>query len=165
MPNKDGSHAEELQEPDLQDKLKNHMHAHHYHGAVNIDTLHCKLWQNCMIRQSVQHSLTLTHSKLMQSPLLMPNWVPNSGPCPMWPSKNRKSSRRGWLAKLQVFFLIFFPTCNQYMSYTADLPLGLIEGMPLHGKMASVMFWNSVLFVCKTAEVIHSDRSSWLFCL
>jgi len=48
---------------------------------------------------------------------------------------------------------------------TADLPLGLIEGMSLRGKMASVMFWNLVLLVCKTAEVIHCDLSSWLFCL
>jgi len=45
------------------------------------------------------------------------------------------------------------------------LPLGLIEGMSLRGKMASVMFWNLVLLVCKTAEVIHCDLSSWLFCL
>ena len=48
---------------------------------------------------------------------------------------------------------------------TAGLPLGLIEGMSLRGKMASVMFWNLVLLVCKTAEVIHCDLSSWLFCL
>ena len=48
---------------------------------------------------------------------------------------------------------------------TAGLPLGLIEGMSLRGKMASVTFWNPVLLVCKTAEVIHSDRSSWMFCL
>ena len=48
---------------------------------------------------------------------------------------------------------------------TAGLPLGLIEGMCLREKIASVIFWNLVLLVCKTAEVIHSDRSSWLFCL
>jgi hypothetical protein len=30
---------------DLQDKLKHHMHAHHYLGDANTDTLLYKLWQ------------------------------------------------------------------------------------------------------------------------
>jgi hypothetical protein len=46
VPNKFGSHAEELQVfTNLQNKLKHHMHAHHYLGAANTDTLLYKLWQ------------------------------------------------------------------------------------------------------------------------
>jgi len=46
VPNKDGSHAEELRVlTNLQDKLKHNMHAHHYHGEVSTDTLLYKLWQ------------------------------------------------------------------------------------------------------------------------
>ena len=47
---------------------------------------------------------------------------------------------------------------------TAGLPFGLIEGMSLCGKMASVR-WFPVLFSCKTAEVIIPNHSSWLCCL
>jgi len=43
----------------------------------------------CMIRLSVQHSPTLTHSNQMQSPLLLPNSVTNSGPCQMWLLRKR----------------------------------------------------------------------------
>ena len=36
VPNKDGSHAEDLQVlTNLQDKLKHHLHAHHYLGEAN----------------------------------------------------------------------------------------------------------------------------------
>ena len=48
VPNKVGSHAEELRFlANLQDKykLKHHMHAHHYLGEANTDTLLYKLWQ------------------------------------------------------------------------------------------------------------------------
>ena len=46
VPNKVGSHAEELQVlTNLQDKLKHHMHAHHYLGEANTDTMLYKLWQ------------------------------------------------------------------------------------------------------------------------
>jgi hypothetical protein len=46
VPNKDGSHTEELQTlTNLQDKLKHHMHAHHYLGEANTDTLLYKPWQ------------------------------------------------------------------------------------------------------------------------
>jgi hypothetical protein len=46
VPNKVGSHAEELRVlTNLQDKLKHHMHAHHYLGEANTDTLLYKLWQ------------------------------------------------------------------------------------------------------------------------
>ena len=47
-----------------------------------------------MIRPSVQHSPTLTHSSLMQSPLLMPNSVTHSGPCQMWLLRSRNKSLR-----------------------------------------------------------------------
>ena len=44
--NKVGSHAEELRVlTNLQDKVKHHMHAHHYLGEANTDTLLYKLWQ------------------------------------------------------------------------------------------------------------------------
>ena len=40
VPNKVGSHAEELWVlTNLQDRLKHHMHAHHYFGEANTDTL------------------------------------------------------------------------------------------------------------------------------
>ena len=43
-PNKVGFHAEELRFlTNLQDKLKHHMHAHHYLGEANTDTLLYKL--------------------------------------------------------------------------------------------------------------------------
>jgi hypothetical protein len=48
VPNKVGSHAEELRFlANLQDKykLKHHMHAHHYLGEANTDTLRYRLWQ------------------------------------------------------------------------------------------------------------------------
>ena len=46
VPNKVGSHAEELHIlTNLQDKLKHYMHAHHYLGAANTDTLLYKLWK------------------------------------------------------------------------------------------------------------------------
>ena len=46
VPNKVGSHAEELRVlTNLQDKLKHHMHAHHYLCEANTDTLLYKLWQ------------------------------------------------------------------------------------------------------------------------
>jgi len=48
VPNKVGSHAEELRVlTNLQDKLKHHMHSHHYLGEANTntDTLLYKLWQ------------------------------------------------------------------------------------------------------------------------
>ena len=48
VPNKVGSHAEELRVlTNLQDKLKHHMLAHHYLGEANTntDTLLYKLWQ------------------------------------------------------------------------------------------------------------------------
>jgi len=46
MPDKDGSLAEELRVlTNLQDKLQHHMHAHHYLGEANTDTLLYKLWQ------------------------------------------------------------------------------------------------------------------------
>ena len=46
VPNKVGSHAEELRVlTNLQDKLKHHMHANHYLGEANTDTLLYKLWQ------------------------------------------------------------------------------------------------------------------------
>ena len=81
VPNKDDFHAEELRVlTDLQDKLKHHMHAHHYLGEANTDSLLYKLWQKLYdIRPSVQHSPTLTHSNLMQSPLLSTHF----GPCQM----------------------------------------------------------------------------------
>ena len=52
-----------------------------------------------------------------------------------------------------------------FVDRLSNFPLGLIEGMSLRENMASVRFWIPVLFVCKTAEVIHYDRSSWLLCL
>ena len=46
VPNKVGSHAEELRVlTNLKDKLKHHMHAHHCLGEANTDTLLYKLWQ------------------------------------------------------------------------------------------------------------------------
>jgi len=46
VPNKVGSHAEELRVlTNLQGKLKYHMHAHHYLSEANTDTLLYKLWQ------------------------------------------------------------------------------------------------------------------------
>jgi len=46
VPNKVGSHAEELRVlTNLQYKLKHHMHAHHYLGEADTDTLLYKLWQ------------------------------------------------------------------------------------------------------------------------
>jgi hypothetical protein len=46
VPNKVGSHAEELRVlTNLQDKLKHDMHAHHHLGEANTDTLLYKLWQ------------------------------------------------------------------------------------------------------------------------
>jgi hypothetical protein len=46
VPNKVGSHAEELRVlTNLQDKLKQRMHAHHYLGEANTETLLYKLWQ------------------------------------------------------------------------------------------------------------------------
>ena len=46
IPNKVASHTEELRIlTNLQDELKNHMHAHHYLGEANTDTLIYKLWQ------------------------------------------------------------------------------------------------------------------------
>ena len=88
IPNKVGSHAEELQVlTNLQDKLKHHMHAHHYLSEANTDTLLYKLWQKLYdIRPSVQHSPTLTHSNLMQSPLLSTHF----GPCQMWLFKEQE---------------------------------------------------------------------------
>jgi hypothetical protein len=82
VPNKVGSHAEELRVlTNLQHKLKDHMHAHHNLGEANTDTLLYKLWQKCMTRLSAQHSPTLTHSNLGQSPLL--NSVTELDPCQM----------------------------------------------------------------------------------
>ena len=46
VPNKVGSHAEELRVlTNLQGKLKHHMHAHHYLSEANTDTLLYKLCQ------------------------------------------------------------------------------------------------------------------------
>jgi ribonuclease HI len=46
VPNKVGSHAEDLRVlTNLQDKLKHHMHANHYRGEANTDTLLYKFWQ------------------------------------------------------------------------------------------------------------------------
>jgi hypothetical protein len=46
VPNKVGFHAEDLRVlTNLQGKLKHHMHAHHYFGEANTDTLIYKLWQ------------------------------------------------------------------------------------------------------------------------
>jgi hypothetical protein len=46
VPNKVGSHAEELRIlTNLQDIFKHHMHTHHYLGEANTDTLLYKLWQ------------------------------------------------------------------------------------------------------------------------
>ena len=46
VPNKVGFHAEDLRVlTNLQDKLKHHMHAHHYLGEANTDTLLYELWQ------------------------------------------------------------------------------------------------------------------------
>jgi hypothetical protein len=46
VPNKDDSHAEELRVlTNLQDKVKHHMHVHHYHGEAITETLLYKLWQ------------------------------------------------------------------------------------------------------------------------
>jgi hypothetical protein len=46
VPKTVGSHAEELRVlTNLQKKLKHHMHAHHYLGEANTDTLLYKLWQ------------------------------------------------------------------------------------------------------------------------
>jgi len=46
VPNKAGSNAEEPRFlTKLQDKLKHHMHVHHYLGEANTDTLLYKLWQ------------------------------------------------------------------------------------------------------------------------
>ena len=54
VPNKVGSYAEKLQVwTKLLDKLKHHMHAHHYLGEANTDTLLYKLWQRLLIRPSV----------------------------------------------------------------------------------------------------------------
>jgi hypothetical protein len=46
VPNKDGSHASALRvATNLQDKLKHHMHAHHYLGKADTISLLYKLWQ------------------------------------------------------------------------------------------------------------------------
>ena len=84
VPNKVGSYAEKLQVwTKLLDKLKHHMHAHHYLGEATQILCFTSSGKNCMIRLSVQHSPTLTYSNLMQSPLLMLNSVTHSGPCQM----------------------------------------------------------------------------------
>ena len=59
---------------------------------MNLTQIHCftSSGKNCMIRLSVQHSQTLTHSNLMQIPLL--NSVIHSGPCQMWLLKSRNKS-------------------------------------------------------------------------
>ena len=70
---------------DLQDKLKHHMHAHHYLGEANTDTLLYKLWQklhDTPERAAQPDSRTRTATQLVQSPLLK-NSVTLSGPCQM----------------------------------------------------------------------------------
>jgi hypothetical protein len=61
---------------------------------VKLTQIHCftSSGKICMTRLSVQHSPTLTHSKLLQSPLLMPNPVTSFGPCQMWLLRNRNKS-------------------------------------------------------------------------
>jgi hypothetical protein len=84
VPNKVGSHAEELRVlTNLQDKLKHTCTP--TITLVKLTQIHCftSSGKSCMIRLSAQHSPTLTHSNLMQSPLLKPNSVTNFGPCQM----------------------------------------------------------------------------------
>ena len=87
VPYKDGSLAEKLQVlTNPHDKPKHHMHVHHHH-LVKLTQIHCftSSGKNCMTRLSAQYSPTLTHSNLMQSPLLsMLNSVTNSGTCQAW---------------------------------------------------------------------------------
>ena len=64
IPNKVGSHAEELRVlTNLQDKLKHHMHAHHYLGEANTYTLLYKLWQQLHdTPQRAAHAARLSHT-------------------------------------------------------------------------------------------------------
>jgi hypothetical protein len=58
------------------------MHAHHYLGEANTDTLLYKLWQKLHDTPECAAHPASTHSNLMQSPLLTPNSVTDFGPCP-----------------------------------------------------------------------------------
>jgi len=64
VPNKVGSHAEELRVlTNLQGKLKHHMHAHHYLGEANTYTLLYKLWQQLHdTPQRAAHAARLSHT-------------------------------------------------------------------------------------------------------
>jgi len=61
---------------------------------VKLTQIHCftSSGKSYMIRPSVQHSPTLTHSNLMQIPLLMPNSITHSNPCQMWLLRSRNKS-------------------------------------------------------------------------
>ena len=72
VPNKVGSHAEELRVlTNLQDKLKHHMHAHHYLNKANTDTLLYKLWQLVGMLYSSECCISLP---LLQAPATRIAW-------------------------------------------------------------------------------------------
>jgi len=56
------------------------MHAHHYLGEFNTDTLLYKLWQKL---HDTPERAAQPDSHIQQSPLLMPISVTSFGPCQM----------------------------------------------------------------------------------
>jgi hypothetical protein len=84
VPNKVGSHAEKLRVlTNLQDNLN--ITCTPTITLVKLTQIHCftSSGKNCMIRLRKQHSPTLAHGKILQSPLRMPNLVTSFGPCQM----------------------------------------------------------------------------------
>ena len=86
VPNKDGSHAEELRVlTNLQDKLKHHIHVHHYLGEANTntDTLLYKLWQKMhdTPQRAAQPNSRTRQATAKPLAHCMPNSVTSFGPC------------------------------------------------------------------------------------
>ena len=132
VPDKDDSHPEELRVlTNVQDKLKHHMHAHHYLGEANTDTSLYKLWQE--LHDQPERAIQLDHNtqQLNTKPLAHAQ-LSNK----FWSMPNVKRNRNEFLSIERVQY---HTPCDTQINIPKDLATWQVLSSALYAEDQTVL--------------------------